>query len=147
MSMAAGTPTHTPNRHYMRDHSSMERAFSFVQASGYSVVFMVVLVAPMAAYLPRPAGKVGVIVLCFAILFTGMVCGALALLLHHVLSATISQSQMRATGHASGLPPVERVGARVHNSAVGDCSICMRGRLAMTPRRTRSGSGLVRGES
>ncbi len=86
----------------MRDHSSTERAFSMVQVCAYAVVFMTVLAAPMAAYLPRPAGKAGVIVLCVAIIAAGLACGAMGLLLHRVLSAGISKSLLHATGLTGG---------------------------------------------
>lgn len=86
----------------MRDHSSTERTYSVVQAGGYALINMGVLAVPVAAYVPRPPGKLGVLVLCVSILAASIVSGALTLWLHHALSTGISKTLLHATGLTGG---------------------------------------------
>jgi hypothetical protein len=86
----------------MRDHADTERAYSVVQAIGYSLICMPVLIAPVFAYAPRPRGLIGVAVAIVYIVLGGVLCGVLVLQLHRLLSATLGSVLGRATGLAGG---------------------------------------------
>ena len=86
----------------MRDHASTERTFAVAQTAMYALLCMAVLAAPIAAYVPRPGGIAGIMVLLVCIAIAGAIAGVLVLGVHRLLSGVLGGVLSHATGLEGG---------------------------------------------